>query len=73
MPLQRAERLLREDDPLCRPTNRVALFVDYENIRHSLEHHFDPPPSAQVLCEKLFEVSSRYGPRSVVPGFVTTL
>lgn len=51
----------RAEEALQRPGNRVALFVDYENIRRSLEHHFDPCPAPQVLCEKLYEAASRYG------------
>ena len=42
MPHDRTDR--RAEEALNRPENRVALFLDYENIRHSLEHHFDPPP-----------------------------
>jgi hypothetical protein len=51
----------RAEEALTRPGNRVALFLDYENIRHSIEHHFDPPPTHQFLCEKLIELASRFG------------
>lgn len=51
----------RGDDRLYRAGNRVALFLDYENIRRSIEHNFSPAPSSQVLCEKLFELAGRFG------------
>ncbi|MCU0726623.1 MAG: NYN domain-containing protein [Planctomycetes bacterium] len=51
----------RAEEALNDPGNRVALFLDYENIRHSTEHGFSPPPSAQVLCEKLYELATRFG------------
>ena len=59
MPYEKADR--RAEDALQRPDNRVALFVDYENIRRSMEHHFDPVPAPKVLCEKLHEIASRFG------------
>ena len=51
----------RAEDALNRPDNRVALFLDYENIRHSLEHHYDPAPSPQAVAEKLWEMAGRFG------------
>jgi hypothetical protein len=59
MPHDRTDR--RAEEALNRPDNRVALFLDYENIRHSLEHHFDPAPSAQTVAEKLREMAGRFG------------
>jgi len=51
----------RAESALTRDGNTVALFLDYENVRHSIEHHFDPPPTQPLLCEKLLELSSRFG------------
>ncbi len=51
----------RGDDFSRRSHNRVALFLDYENLRKSIEHHFHPAPSPQLLCEKLFDLAARFG------------
>jgi uncharacterized protein (TIGR00288 family) len=51
----------RAEEALHDPGNRVALFLDYENLRHSIEHCFSPPPSSQVLCEKLYDLATRFG------------
>jgi len=51
----------RSEDALNRPGNRVGLFLDYENIRHSIEHHFSPAPAPQTTCEKLYELATRFG------------
>ncbi|MEN8149656.1 MAG: NYN domain-containing protein [Planctomycetota bacterium] len=59
MPHDRTDR--RAEEALNRPDNRVALFLDYENIRHSLEHHFDPAPSPQTVAEKLWEMAGKFG------------
>ena len=60
MPNERSERN-PSDDGLFRTSNRVALFLDYENIRRSIEHHFSPAPAPSVVCEKLYELASRFG------------
>ncbi len=49
------------EDAFQRPKSRVGLFLDYENIRRSIEHHFSPPPTPQILCEKLYEMAGRFG------------
>ena len=59
MPHDRSDR--RADEGLTRPGNRVALFLDYENVRRSIEHHFSPSPAPQTLCEKLYEMAGRFG------------
>jgi len=59
MPHDRTDR--RAEEALNRPGNRVALFLDYENIRRSLEHHFDPSPPPQMVAERLWEMASRFG------------
>jgi hypothetical protein len=59
MPHDRTDR--RTEEALNRPDNRVAVFIDYENIRRSIEHHFDPVPAPQVVAEKLWETASKFG------------
>ncbi|MHC4472164.1 MAG: NYN domain-containing protein, partial [Planctomycetota bacterium] len=51
----------RGDEGLYRAGNRVALFVDYENIRRSIEHNFSPAPAPEAVCEKLYEQATRFG------------
>ena len=51
MPHDRTDR--RAEEALNRPDNRVALFLDYENVRHSLEHNFDPAPSPQGASRRI--------------------
>jgi NYN domain len=51
----------QQEEGFPRPKTRVGLFLDYENIRRSIEHHFSPPPTPQVLCEKLFEMAGKFG------------
>ena len=65
MPHDRTDR--RAEEALNRPENRVALFLDYENIRHSLEHHFEPAPSPQIVAEKLALEDSEVSPVSFRP------
>ncbi len=59
MPQDRYDR--SSEDVFDRPKSRVGLFLDYENIRRSIEHHFSPPPTPQQLCEKLYEMAGRFG------------
>jgi len=49
------------EDAFQKPKSTVGLFLDYENIRRSIEHHFSPPPPPQLLCEKLYEMAGRFG------------
>jgi uncharacterized LabA/DUF88 family protein len=59
MPQDRYDR--SQEDAFQSPKGRVGLFLDYENIRRSIEHHFSPSPTPQVLCEKLYEMAGRFG------------
>lgn len=59
MPQDRPSR--RAEEGLYRSGNRVGLFIDYENIRRSIENSFSTPPAARVLAEKLYELSSGFG------------
>ena len=51
----------RGEESLFRSSNRVALFLDFENIRRSIEHNFSASPQPEMLSEKLLELGSRFG------------